>query len=178
MTAPRTHIAFAPQGAGLLCALVYLERGDDVYGWFTGARNSDFTNAFFKLQDFYAASGGPVFYATEGMDLYGGWKYEYSVSAPELARPIPMTDDAAHELDRLQDVFTREWLFCEWEPGAAREIQGYRKLKLPVQRINVRTKALNRLDRSDAIWLYRSHDFAAPVLEYLAPRWPLDYRFS
>ena len=52
-TMPRQFIAYAPYGVGLMCALIYFERGADVYGWWIGARDAEWHTAYFKLEDFF-----------------------------------------------------------------------------------------------------------------------------
>jgi hypothetical protein len=170
-----TFMAYAPRGAGLLCAVVYAERGDDVFGWFGGSRGYQTVSAFFLLRDFFSL-GETVFSATEGMDLRGGWKYDYSSSEPELARPVALDDDLARQLDTMQGKFAGEWLFYPDDPAAAVQIEAYKELGLPVQTVNVQAKKLNKFDQKDVVWRYYSAAFRGPVLQYLSPRWPLDYR--
>lgn len=175
MATPQTYLAFAPQGVGLLCAVVYFEEGNDVYGWWTGARNSHYACAFFKLEGFFSVRD-PVFYATEGTDVYGGWRFDYSAIEPRLDKSIPVPDTVCHRLDQLQGVFFSEWLFYSGDPGAEEEINAYRKAGLPVQEVNVKHKRLNKLAKGDVVWSYRSHDLDWDVIEYLMRRWPLDHR--
>lgn len=170
-----TFIAYAPRGAGLLCAIVYAERGDDVFGWYTGSRGYQTASAFFLLNGF-SSIGETVSYATEGMDLRGGWKYDYSTSEPQLNRPVALEDDLAQQLDMMQGKFAGEWLFYPDDPAAAGQIKAYRELDLPLQAVNVQAKKLNKFDQKDAVWRYYSAAFRGPVLRYLSARWPLDYR--
>ncbi len=47
-------LAYAPRGGGLLCAVVYRARGDDVYGWWVGRdANLEYPPAFFMLENYY-----------------------------------------------------------------------------------------------------------------------------
>ena len=170
-----SFIAYAPRGAGLLSAVVYVERDDDVFGWFSGSRGYQTVSAFFLLRDFYSA-GETVFFSTDGMDLRGGWKYDYSSSQPELERPVALEDDLARQLDSMQGKFAGEWLFYPDDPTAAIQIQAYQELGLPLQTVNVQAKKLNKLDQKDAVWRYYSPAFRGPVLQYLGNHWPLDYR--
>ncbi|MGZ5095508.1 MAG: hypothetical protein ACXWCY_21485 [Burkholderiales bacterium] len=174
-TPPRTFIAYRPFGAGLRCAIFYFEIGPHVYGWWIGRRRSRYYSAYFKLEDFFSARS-TLFYATGGMDLYGGWRFLYSARTAALGTPLPVEDDAAHELDRLQGIFAAEWLFFEDDPGAAAEREAYEKLKMPLRRVNIRASSLNRLIEKDAELQYLSHDFDMDVLDYLQRHWPLDYR--
>lgn len=78
MNTPQTFFAFTPRGAGLLCAVVYIEAEKDVYGWWIGHSEGDYPSAFFKLENFFSAQM-TSFFATEGTDLYDGWKFGKSV---------------------------------------------------------------------------------------------------
>jgi hypothetical protein len=173
-TVPRTLVALAPFGVGVLCACFYVEKGRHVYGWWLGARDSEYDTAYFKLEDYFSTA--PTrFYATRGVDLYGGWRYLYSSKQPRLDTRLPMDDDIAHELDRLQGVFVDEWLFFEDAPDAQAEREAYDRMKFPVRFVNVRASGLKRLDKHEPVWLYRSPDFDERVLDYLGQHWPLDY---
>jgi hypothetical protein len=171
----QSFLAYAPRGAGLLCAAVYAESGDDVYGWFTGNRDYQAVNAFFLLKGFFSV-GETVFYSTDGMDLHGGWKYDFSRSKPELDRSLALDEDLVQALDEMRGEFAGEWLFYQNDPNATRQIQAFEELGLPVQAVNVQAKKLDKFDQSDAVWRYYSTSFQHPVLSYLGRRWPLDYR--
>jgi len=175
MKTPQSYIAYAPFGVGLMCAVVYFEQGPDVYGWWTGARNSDYHCAYFKLEGYYTTK--PTrFYATEGMDLYGGWKYLYTAREPDLDKPLPVEDAAAHELDRVQGIFASEWLVYEDDPHVEAEREAYGKMGLPLGHVAVRSKRLGKLDETEAVWIHRSHELDAGVVDFLQRFWPLDYR--
>lgn len=175
MRDPQSFLAYAPRGAGLLCAVVCAEDGSDVYGWFTGNRDYRAASAFFLLKGFFAA-GETVFYASDGMDLHGGWKFELSSSNPELERPLPLDEALAQSLDRMQGQFAGEWLFYPNDPRATVQIQAFEQLGLPLQAVNVQAKKLHKFDQTDAVWRHYSTAFQHPVLHYLSARWPLDYR--
>ena len=68
-----------------MCALFYFVLDNNVYGWWTGFHDYRYLPAYFELESFYSAAD-TVFLATEGSDLYGGWRYDYSRSAPALDR--------------------------------------------------------------------------------------------
>ena len=174
-TTPQQFIAYAPYGVGVMCALVYLERGTDVYGWWIGARDAEWHTAYFKLEDFFTTRQ-TRFLATEGMDLYGGWKRVYSALETLLDKPEPVADEAAHELDRVQGIFVAECLFFEDDAAASAERKAYDQYNLPLAHVNVRAKMLNKLDKGGAVWTWYSHGFDAAVLDYLHRYWPLDYR--
>ncbi|MFN0317157.1 MAG: hypothetical protein ACKVQA_19220 [Burkholderiales bacterium] len=171
---PQCFLAYAPQGAGLLCALVYYVAKQDVHGWWTGSRGYESPTAYFRLESFYSLEN-TVFTATEGSDIYGGWRYQYSKSQPKLDDPIPVEDDIAHKLDQLQESFAREWLWFVGDETATAEQVQYRQAELATQNANIQYRRLNKLNKDQVIWTYRSHDFDPAVLDYLGPRWPLDY---
>lgn len=174
MATPQSYIAFAPFGVGLMAALVYIERGDDVYGWWIGARDCEYHSSFFKLENFFTTK--PTrFYATEGMDLYRGWTTLYSARKSALDKAIPIDDEVSHELDRLQDMFVAEWLFFEDDADAEAERDAYDKMDFPLRHVNIRSTRLDKLGKSEAVWIYRSHGFDRDVIDYLERYWPLDY---
>ena len=175
VTTPQHFIAYAPYGVGIECALVYFERGADVYGWWIGVRDAEWHSAYFKREEFFT-TWQTRFLATEGMDLYGGWKRLYSVRETALDKPEPVADEAAHELDRVQEMFVSEWLFFEDDAAATAERKVYEKYNLPLAHVNVRARSLNKLDKHQAVWTHYSHGFGAAVLDYLRRYWPLDYR--
>jgi hypothetical protein len=175
MRTPQCHLAFAPFGVGVMCALTCFERGNDVYGWWIGARDTEYQSAYFKLEDFYT-SRDTRFLATVGSDLYGGWRRLYSSRTPELDKPVPVDDEAAHELERVQDQFVSEWLFFEGDERSAHERVDYDKANFPLRAVNLRPSRLRRFDQSQPVWLYRSADFDSGVLRYLQRYWPLDYQ--
>ena len=177
VTTPQQFIAYAPYGVGLMCALVYFERGADVYGWWIGARDAEWHSAYFKLEEFFT-SRQTRFLAAEDMDLYGGWKRLYSAREPVLDKPEPVADEAVHELDRVQGMFAAEWLFFEDDAKADGDRKAYEKYNMPLAHVNVRARRLNKLDKHEAVWTYRSHGLDAAVLDYLQRYWPLDYRGS
>lgn len=175
MTVPQSYIAFAPFGVGVMCALTYFERGDDVYGWWIGARDTEYRSAYFELESFFTRK--PTrFYATDGTDLYGGWRYEYSADDPRLDKPRRVAEDVVHELDRLQGEFVAEWLFFDDDERARHERIEYDRANFPLRHVNLRPVRLSRFDQSHPIWVHRSGGFQADVLRTLQRYWPLDYR--
>ncbi|MFN7088196.1 MAG: hypothetical protein ACK4N4_16430 [Burkholderiales bacterium] len=177
MTTPQNYIAYAPQGAGLMCAVVYFEHGADVVGWWIGARGYEYHSVYFKLEHFFSTK--PTrFYTTEKMDLYGGWKFLYSAREPVLDKPIPVEDEVSHELNRVQQMFVAEWLFFEDDANAADERKAYEQAQLPLRHVNVQSRRFNKFDKSQPVWVYHSHDFDLDVIDYLQQYWPLDYRRS
>jgi hypothetical protein len=174
MRTPQCHIAFAPFGVGILCALTCYERGSDVYGWWIGARDTEYWSAFFALEGFYTPRD-TRFLATRGSDLYGGWRYEYSARAPQLEEALPVDDEVAHELERVQDAFASEWLFFDGDERCALERVEYDRANFPLRAVNLRPSRLRHFDQSQPVWLHQSGDFDPGVLGYLQRYWPLDY---
>jgi hypothetical protein len=173
-TQPESYIAYAPRGPGLECALTYFVNGKDVYGWFIGFRDYAFPSAYFKLENFFSA-GDTIFYATEGSDVYGGWRYVYSRREPRLDKPVPIDDEVCHKLDQLQDAFANEWLWLRGDPGSRAEADAYERDEIAVQDVNVRHRKLGRFKKESPVWTCESHGVNLDVLEYLATHWPLDY---
>ena len=176
MSEPQVFLAYSPRGVGLRCAVMYFKGERDVYGWFTGARNAEFVSAYFLLENFYARSG-TRFYASEGSDLYGGWRYDYAARpARRLESAVRADDTLCHELERAQGAFVAEWLFYRGDPEAAPDMEAYGEAELALGEVNVRHRRLGRLARSHVTWTYYSQFFEQPVLQFLARNWPLDYR--
>jgi len=175
MTPVHNLIAYAPYGVGVMCALVCFERGADVYGWWIGSRDAEWHSVYFRLENFHTTR--PTrFLATEGMDLYGGWKHLYSERQTALYKPEPVDEAVVHELDQVQDRFAGAWLFFEDDTGAVADRRAYDEYNLPLAHVNLRAQGLARLDKHDAVWSYRSRGFDGAVLDYLQRYWPLDYR--
>ena len=175
MMTPQIFLAFAPHGAGLLCGLACKERGEEVTGWFTGMVGYEARSAYFLLEKFYTPQSAG-FLATEGGDLYGGWRFDYRTPAVILDAPVPVPDDLCHELEHLQDTFAAEWLWYADGDTAQRERLAYEGFQLACQAVNLRSDKLNQLNCGAAVWTYASPRFDRTVLDYMARRWPLDYR--
>lgn len=152
-------LAYAPRGAGLRAAVVYLPRKRDVSGWFTGPReDGGVASAYFLLEDLYTQ--GEARYAASG-DLHGGW----------------LRDDAlCHELARLQEAFRREWLVYRGDPGAAAELDAYARDELAMGEVGIRHERLARFSKLQPTWTFYSPGFERTVLRHLAKRWPLEFR--
>lgn len=173
-TTPAVYLAYAPRGPGLMCAMFYFVEGRDVYGWWMGARDAEFTSAFFMLGDFFSARD-TLFYATQGTDIYGGWRYEYSAARPELDKPVSVDEEMAHRLNQFQSAFAAEWLFFAGDSHIEDEVAAYGRGDLPVEPVNIKHARLQRLDKADVVWTYASPGFDMDVLDYLMGNWPLDY---
>ena len=141
MTEHEAFLAYAPRGPGLLCAVVYLTAGDAVCGWWTGFSDYRYLPAYFKLDRFYSTQDISLF-ATEGSDLYGGWRYDYSRSHPAVEPPIQVEDALAHRLAQLQELFFDEWLFDRSAPHVDDELAAYAQNELAIQDVSIRHKRL------------------------------------
>ena len=175
MNTPQTFFAYTPRGAGLLCAVICIEAGRDVYGWWVGHSEGAYPPAFFKLENFFSAQM-TSFFMTEGSDLYGGWTIDYSTGKPKrIDPPLPVEEEMCHLLERLQGEFSAEWLFFDGDEGIEDEVETYRHQDLPVLGVNIKSRKLNKLDKSDVVWTYRSKKFDQDILDYLMQKWPLEY---
>jgi hypothetical protein len=173
MAEPKSFVAYAPFGVGVMCALFYFERKKEIYGWWIGARDLEFHSAYFKLEDYFTTR--PTrFYATEGMDLYGGWRYLYSARRAALDKPVPIEDTVVHELDRLQGAFAAEWLVFEDDRNIEAEREAYGRMGLILGHAAIRSKRIGAFDVSQPVWIHRSHGCDMNVVEYLRKHWPLD----
>lgn len=171
---PQSFIAYAPRGFGLLCALVYAMRGDDVFGWWIGPVDNAYQPSYFLVSDYYSRNEG-AFYTTRGGDLYGGWVRDYDARYPDLDKPVPVEDELAHRLERMQFVFAQEWLSFSGDKAARIEAERYREAELAHQDVNLRFDCLGKLDKDQPVWIYRSPKFDTHVLRRLARNWPLLY---
>jgi len=174
MIEPAVHIAYAPRGPGLMCAAFWFEQAGNVYGWFTGAQAHELPAAFFMLED-YRSSEGTSTYRSADSDVYGEWFVVTSEGEPKLDPPVPVPEAVIHDLERLQDVFVREWLFYEDDPAHVREAEALHARDLPVLGVNVRPGKLNKLNADAPVWTYTSTGADSNILAYLSARWPLDY---
>lgn len=173
-TQPESYIAYAPHGPGLECAVTYFVEGDDVYGWFIGFKDYAFPTAYFKLEDFFSTREA-IFYATEGSDIYGGWRHIYSRRETKLDKPVRVDDDVCHKLDQMQDAFANEWLWLRGDPDNEAEANAYEQAEIAVQDVNIRHRKLGRLNKTGPVWTFESHGLNLDIVEYLSTRWPLDY---
>jgi hypothetical protein len=173
-TQPESYIAYAPRGPGLECAVTYFVEGNDVYGWFIGFKDYAYPSAYFRLENFFSARD-TIFYATEGSDVYGGWRYVYSRPEPRLDKPVAIDDAICHKLDQLEDAFANEWLWLRGDPGSAAEAKAYEQDEIAVQDVNVRHRKLGRLKKESPMWTWESHGLNLDIVEYLAAHWPLEY---
>ena len=160
MRTPNVFLAYAPRGAGLRCALAYLASERDVYGWFIGLRpDAAMASAFFLLEDFYS-NRMTRYEAADEAQLHSAW------SLDEVRR---------HELARMQEAFSREWLLYRDDARATAELQAYAEAELAAGEVNIRFERLAKFSTLQPNWTFYSPGFEQPVLRFLAKRWPLDY---
>jgi hypothetical protein len=174
MIEPVTYFAYVPRGAGVLCALFYYVAGNNLFGWYTGSAEGEYPQIFFMLENFYSTQQ-TYFYRSLEDDVYGKWVRQTDEGTIP-ANPVGLVPDAAcHELERLQSLFTGEWLFYADDAAEADEFAAYREQGLPVQAINIRHRKLNKLDQRDLIWTYAAPAVDMNVISYLQRHWPLDH---
>lgn len=174
MIEPSIHIAFAPRGAGLLCALCWFADQEHVYGWFTGACDHEFPASYFMLEHYYSPDRTKC-YLSEDDDVRGQWNVVVDRTTTLIDRPIPVPEATCHQLDRLQDAFAHEWLFYDAEPGHDREANALRARELAVLPVNIRPDRLNKLIVGAPVWAYTSPNADEHVPHFLARHWRLDY---
>ena len=175
MTQALVHLGYAPRGPGLMCALFCFAQESNVYGWYTGARANEFLASFFMLEHFYSTHA-TAFYRTHVTDVYADWFLEFPPVEQKLEPPVPVPEPICHELERLQFVFTQEWLYYRDDPKAGQQIAAYHDMGLPVHNVNIKTQHLNKLDKNEPVWTHSSPGFDLNVLEYLGGTWQIDYR--
>ena len=169
-----SYLAYTPRGAGVLCALFYFEEDKHIFGWYTGSQEGEFPATFFMLENFFS-SQQTIFYRSQEDDVYGTWlKHTPGSDVPVEGREL-VPDSACHELERLQFAFIREWLFYADDDVAEKECAEYRDQGLPVQAVNIRSRKLNKLDKSDLIWTYATATVDMNVISFLMRHWPLDH---
>lgn len=172
---PQCFIAYAPRGVGLLCAVVYSVRENDVRGWWVGAVISEYQTGYFLLENYFSRKES-AFYATRGGDLYGGWAYDFDAKPAELDKSVAAGDAMCHELEHMQFVFTQEWLSFAGDPDFEQEMARYRDAELAHQAINVKFHRLGKLNKGEPVWTYRSPGLDLNIIKQLMRGWPLDCR--
>lgn len=174
MIEPHVHIAYAPRGAGVLCAVFWFTAEDHVYGWFTGAKAYERPASYFMLEHYYSTRE-TVCYRSAEDDPYGDWLIASTQCESRVDRPVPVSMELCHELSRIQDIFVREWLFFEGAPDYERQASALRARELPALAANVRPSKLDKLVTGGPVWTYSSPGADAHIVGFLAKRWPLDY---
>ena len=174
MIEPHVHLAYAPRGAGLLCALFWFVAEDHVYGWFTGAKAHECPASYFMLEHYYS-SRETVCYRSAQDDPYGDWLVASTKGESRIDRPVPVAMPLCHELERIQDAFVGEWLLFEGAHDYERQAAALRDSELPVLAMNIRPCKIGKLVAGKPVWTYSSPAADAHIIRYLAKRWPLDY---
>lgn len=176
MLEPYVHLAYAPRGAGVLCAAFWIVQGPHCYGWFTGARAYEHPARFFALEDYYSTRDTVCLLSVED-DARGEWLHvsprgEWPVS---LQGSGPVPEPLRQELEHLQDAFIREWLFYRDDPAHAEEAAELSERELPTTGLNIRPKKLNKLQTGAPVWTYTSPGADLNVIGSLARHWMLEY---
>lgn len=174
MNEPTSFLAYTPRGPGLMCAVMSIVAGNDVYGWYTGSASGEFPAAFFMLEHYYSTHE-TAFYRSVEDDVYGDWVLAYPPLAIDTGRSPPVPEPMCHELMRAQDAFIAEWLFYADDPAAAEEVEWYHEHELALGSVAIRHARLNRLDHRDVVWTYASPALDLNIIDLLRERWPLDY---
>lgn len=174
MIEPHVHVAYAPRGAGVLCAACWYAQGQNVYGWFTGARAYEHPASFFMLERYYSTREAICFRSTEN-DVHGAWVTMSTHGESLIHKHSPVPEALCHELERMQDVFVREWLFHRDDPAHAEEAAALSARELPAIGLNIRPKKLNKLQTDSPVWTYTSPGADLHVIGFLSRRWSLDY---
>jgi hypothetical protein len=167
-------LAYAPRGAGLLCAVTYVSGEPDIVGWFVGAKGRSYPSAYFRVEKFFSAEQ-KHFWATAGSDIYGGWRYDYARGDSELDRTEAVDDALCHVLDRLEDVFVAEWLVFKGDLRFDVEKAVYAREGWVTSDVLIEHRKLAKFDREGPAWTFYSHGFNDEVLRYLIAHWPLDH---
>jgi hypothetical protein len=170
---PRVYLAYTPRGAGVAAAGFYVVAGDDVFGWYAGARGHDHVATYFALERYFSDRSA-AWSESRDDDVHGPWVTGTGRAATEVPCPVP--EDVRHELARIASAFVAEWLFYADDPGAAREAEAYAALGLPVQPVNVRASELRRFDQSGPTWIYVSPGTDLNVFAAVSRHWALDQR--
>lgn len=176
MAQAHAHLGYAPRGVGLLYALLWLERRQDILGWFIGDREGEPVAAYFVLQDYYDRAGGAHFLRTLQDDVHGPWVEITPQGEVPRPQPAAIPEAVAHELQQLQQEFCRHWLFFRDEPGHEAEAQALAARELAVRRVNIRPQRLEKLSHGAAVWRHDAPGTDLHVLERVSRLWPLDYR--
>jgi len=174
MIEPHVHIAYAPHGAGVLCATFWFVQGDAVYGWFTGARGRNYPASFFVLQDYYSTRD-TVLYRSAQSDVRGAWFIVATDGESPIDGPGPVPAELNPELERMQDAFVHEWLFYRDDAGHDEEAAALRARELPVFAVNPRPKKLSRLTMAVPVWTFSTPGADLNIVTFLGRRWTLDY---
>jgi len=157
---PQAFVAYAPQGPGLRCAMLYFAAGEDLWGWYIGPMGKLLVADYFQVAGFHALRE-PRYEAVDIAGMHGRW-----VENRAMCR----------ELARMQEQFARDWLVYGSAGEARAELASYERAGLAAGEVNLRFARLAELSRTLPEWTYTSPAFEPAVLTWLAARWALDYR--
>jgi len=171
---PQIHVAYAPRGAGVLCAAFWFVQDKDVFGWFTGARGRQYPANFFMLEAYYSPDE-TIYHRSVKDDVHGRWItiLKEGEAPTEITNPAPAA--SCHELERMQDVFVNEWLFYRYDPMHEHEAAELHGRGLPVMDVNIRPWKLTKLHTDGPVWTHTSPGADVNVIEFLSRCWELDY---
>lgn len=165
---PKIHIRYVPDEPSSVSALFYVEYGNDVCGWYTHAERASFSAAFFMLENFYVDRSIAMYRSIED-DVYGPWTNDFPPIESEIRSPLP--EPARHEMERIQSNFVDEWLFFENDPAASRELHAYASHRLMVHAVNIKSRKLNRLEKTKSSWEHRTPAIDLNVMDFVQKHW-------
>lgn len=172
---PKVYISYSPGNSGAVFALLYCGGGADIYGWHVEARNTYFSAAFFMVEDFYS-SGALRLYRSVEDDVYSLWTIDCPPTREKIRSPLP--DAMAHELERVQSAFVDEWLFFRHDDRIDAELAAYPARGLPIQEVNIKSRRLDRLHKTNSGWVYLSQGLDPGVTQLLRKYWRLNEKLS
>lgn len=175
MIEPKTYLAFAPHGPGLMCALLYFLDERSVYGWYIGSRAGEFPARFFMLEDYFSPQE-TRYYVSAADDVYSGWVHRAKGGETPLDPPAPVPESLLHELERLQDAFAREWLVYSGDTHADENARAYAEREVAFGAVALRADKLGKLRAGAAVWTYASPGCDLNIVEHLRRHWSLDYQ--
>jgi len=174
MAEPLVHIAYAPRGPGVLCALLHFADGPNAFGWFTGAAGHSVIASYFMLDGWYSDREARFFRSVEN-DAYGHWLVADTRGERPIDPPSPVPEAIVHPLVTMQGMFVAEWLAYPADPAFEKQAMQLRERGFIPAQINVRADRLGKFAPGAAIWTYSSSGIDVDLVRFLARRWPLDY---
>lgn len=142
-----------------------------MYGWYSHAEKSDFSAAFFMLENFYVDRPSTLYRSVED-DVYGPWTSDSSSSGTEIRCPLP--EPVRHELERIQSHFVDEWLFFENDPSALQELLAYARHRLLIHTVNVKSRKLNRLEKNNPNWEHKTPGIDSNLMDFVQKYWRIN----
>jgi hypothetical protein len=170
---PKIYVSNSDETPNVLTALFYLDAQRDVHGWHLVARGRQVSAAYFMVEHFYADCL-PVLYRSVADDVYEPWTTDYPPKRALIRCPLP--DHVAHELERWQSLFIREWIFFDTDPDADGELAAYRDHGKPMQAANIRCRKLNRIGWKTGHWIHATPGTDFNVVYFLEKHWRTDLR--